>query len=793
MANKIGILGKKLLLTVVLPAIIVLIITGVVCVLVLSQNKLESIRQSINDEIVNSDTNVYNTLETIKNNVKSTKDHNMMYNYINNYNNDENGYYYKQVYHILNAYCTEFTSAGICASWMVDFKNGISLSGDGTKDFTPKDTATSEELFEQIKTCGGEAYYSRVYNTELCNDANAGQRVLSVVCPIVDWKNGNSVIGAYGVEVLFSKLDGVMKTAEFNDVISIICDKEYKAEYSKVAHNDEYYSKLQKVVDSVKDGKTSFVRYNGKKYMAVTTYMPKTQLNEVCLVNYGEIVGDINGVVIPIIIFIAAACIVISAIMLNFIFRFVSNLNSFTVNTLKIIDGNYSNKMIIDSNDEFGQLALAYNDTIDHLKYVAEHDDITGVYNISTFYTKAAKMINMNRDPSIKCAIVRLDIDHFRVINDIYNWQVGNNVLKYIADSIKTYVDENTGVIGRISGDVFVVCMQYINETEIEEKINKIKDRIMEYDIMVNLNPHFGIYLEAESDLPVHLMCDRAGIALSLIKGNLLQTISYYDNTVSKMNMDIKFIETNTQTAFAEKQFFIQLQPKYNMKTNKIVGAEALVRWKHPVKGIIKPDTFIPIFEKNGNIIKLDEFVWEETCRCISKWLKMGLDVFPISVNVSRIHIYNKHLVEELCDLVEKYDIPTRLLQLEFTESALLDDTKELYNTINKLKEKNFTLLMDDFASGYSSLNTLKAAPFDIVKLDKEFISAVAENKRDRMLVASAISMIDKQRMEIVVEGVETREQVGILLQSGCDIAQGYFFSKPIDVDTFEKLAFGIE
>ena len=151
---------------------------------------------------------------------------------------------------------------------------------------------------------------------------------------------------------------------------------------------------------------------------------------------------------------------------------------------------------------------------------------------------------------------------------------------------------------------------------------------------MVNLNPHFGIYLEAESDLPVHLMCDRAGIALSLIKGNLLQTISYYDNTVSKMNMDIKFIETNTQTAFAEKQFFIQLQPKYNMKTNKIVGAEALVRWKHPVKGIIKPDTFIPIFEKNGNIIKLDEFVWEETCRCISKWLKIGLDVFPISVNV---------------------------------------------------------------------------------------------------------------------------------------------------------------
>ena len=136
MANKIGILGKKLLLTVVLPAIIVLIITGVVCVLVLSQNKLESIRQSINDEIVNSDANVYNTLETIKNNVKSTKDHNMMYNYINNYNNDETGYYYKQVYHILNAYCTEFTGAGICASWMVDFKNGISLSGDGTRFYS---------------------------------------------------------------------------------------------------------------------------------------------------------------------------------------------------------------------------------------------------------------------------------------------------------------------------------------------------------------------------------------------------------------------------------------------------------------------------------------------------------------------------------------------------------------------------------------------------------------------------------------------------------------------------------
>ena len=223
-----------------------------------------------------------------------------------------------------------------------------------------------------------------------------------------------------------------------------------------------------------------------------------------------------------------------------------------TNNTSEISRGKFDNRMVIDSDDEFGELAIAFNDTIEHLQYKAEHDDITDVYNISTFYVQAERIIKNSQFDRKKYSIVRLDIDHFRMINDIYNWQVGNNVLLHIAECIRRHLADDS-ICGRISADIFVMCISYESIEQLEEILIAIKEDILTFEIIVNINPHFGVYLDAECDMPVYLMCDRAGMALSLLKGNLLATASYYANTINRKNMDIKFIENYMQNAIQDR------------------------------------------------------------------------------------------------------------------------------------------------------------------------------------------------------------------------------------------------
>lgn len=786
---KISKLGLKFIVSTLIPALFVLIMVGAVCFVVVSQNKIGSIRQEIVEQSYRNDTNVFENLNSFKDILDFDKGYSVIYSYINNIEQDKEQTFYNNTLGLLNEYVM-YNPDNIVSSWLAVFDKGILVTDEiNKKGIINVGDFNSIPWYEESALSKGDVYFSEIYETEI-SDKYSNNKVVSVVCPVLDWKT-NELIGAYGIEVTMNYLNSIMTISGYKDAIALIVDPEGGLSYCKNAVLLNKYNELTKAAKSVVFDKSENISYNGRKYYAVDTTFSMTGWRVIYLVNKDEINDNIAAITFPLIITVIVACIVISIILITYIIRFVHKINSVKKNTVGIAEGNYDDKMKVDSDDEFGELAVAFNNTIDFLKRTAEHDGVTNIYNITTFYIKAQELIKNNDPASGRYAIIRLDIDHFRVVNDIYSWQVGDNVLRYIANSLERNINEDS-ICGRISGDVFVMCVKYSSIMDIEEMLNRIKKDIIEYDIAVNIIPHFGIYLDAEKELPVYLMCDRAGIALSLIKGNMLTTFSYYDTVVNRINMDIKFIETSTQAAFDEHQFFIQLQPKYNMHTNEIVGAEALVRWKHPVKGIIRPDSFIPVFEKNGNILKLDEYVWEETCKCLSRWNKMGYSKIPVSVNISRVHVYNKHLVEKLCMLVKKYDIPVELLQLEFTESALLEDASELYDLMYKLKEKNFVLLMDDFASGYSSLNTLKSAPFDIVKLDKEFISAVTESKRDRMLVASTISMIDMQSMDVVVEGVETEEQVDVLIESGCNIAQGFFFSKPVNVSEFEKIVYDL-
>lgn len=787
---KISKLGMKYVLSTLLPALVIMIMFGAVCYVVVSQNKFGTIKQGITEQSARNDRDIYDNLTSLQEILNFNEKYKYMYNYINNNDEKKNDYYFRKVIKVLNDYAT-YNPDNIVSVWLAAFDKNICVTDiNNGNALIPVDDFKNVPWYDETALSKGEVYISRIYSGEL-SDKYSNNKVVSVICPILDWKT-NKLIGAYGIDISMNYLNSFITIDGFDDAIAIVINDDGNLEYCKNAVIPSKQEELNKVAGEVFFNHSTNVSVGGKSYFAMETSYSRVGWKVINLVSNEELDSQISTVSYPMIFTTLIACIILSFVMLKFIINVIRKINTIKKNTIGIANGVYDNRMTIDSDDEFGELAVAFNDAVDSLKYSAEHDPVTNIYNISTFYAKAHELIQNNDDISGRYAIIRLDIDHFRVINDIYNWQVGDNFLRHIAESITRNINKYS-ICARMSADMFVMCVKYSTIDELENMLTKIKEEINGYDIVVNINAHFGIYLDAEKELPVYLMCDRAAIALGIIKGNTLVTFSYYDSSVNRMNMNIKFIETSTQAAFEERQFFIQLQPKYNMKTKEIVGAEALVRWKHPIKGLIRPDSFIPIFEKNGNILKLDEYVWEEACKCLSKWLKMGIKCIPISVNISRVHVYNKHLVEKLCGLVEKYKIPIELLQLEFTESALLEDASELYDLIYKLKEKKFVLLMDDFASGYSSLNTLKSAPFDIVKLDKEFISAITESDRDRLLVKSTISMIDMQSMDVVVEGVETAEQVDILLEAGCNVAQGYYFSKPINVDEFEKKAYGIE
>ena len=239
--------------------------------------------------------------------------------------------------------------------------------------------------------------------------------------------------------------------------------------------------------------------------------------------------------------------------------------------------------------------------------------------------------------------------------------------------------------------------------------------------------------------------------------------------------------------ALEHGEFVMYLQPKYSISTAGVVGAEALVRWIHPEKGMLPPAEFISVFEKNGFIIKLDEYIWEQACKAIRGWIDSGVQPVPISVNISRVHLTDEKFIDVLDRLIEKYDIPKNMIETEITETVENAGDSEV---IKRLKERGYMLLMDDFGSGYSSLNMLKSTPFDVIKIDRDFFSEFMLSDRGKKIISHTISMSKDIGLDMVAEGVETKEQAEFLKNCGCDVAQGFYYSKPVPINDFERLVY---
>lgn len=419
------------------------------------------------------------------------------------------------------------------------------------------------------------------------------------------------------------------------------------------------------------------------------------------------------------------------------------------------------------------------------LEYRADYDSVTGLYNSDTFYRNAAEVIFHH--PDTQYAIISVDVDHFRIINDRFGIEAGNRCLKFMGRIIQEVLGDH-GIAGRYQGDIFSVLFACEQADSYMGFVKRLSERFtFQEAAQCGSALSFGIYKVVDPNIPVQLMCDRARLAKKGIKGSTLVNYAVYDDSIRLKQREESEIESEMQLALEHKEFQMYLQPKYDINTETVVGAEALVRWSHPLRGLRMPGEFLPLFENNGFIKNLDEYMWECAAAYIAKMKREGKAV-PISVNISRLHVNTTDLVEVLTSLVERYKIDPSYLELEITENIFMEDVSRLYVMMRDLKAAGFVIEMDDFGSGYSSLNMLRNAPIDVIKIDRFFLDEIISTERGRIIVENTIVMSKKLGLKVVAEGVETREQVEFLRKAGCDVVQGYYYSKPVQVCEFEKL-----
>ena len=418
------------------------------------------------------------------------------------------------------------------------------------------------------------------------------------------------------------------------------------------------------------------------------------------------------------------------------------------------------------------------------LEDIARMDEMQSmIKNISAVRHFRRNVYNLIFSSSKNIAFIQFDIRKFKLINDLYGEKFGDEILNFIIKRLGEYCHEEQFFIN-LRSDVFMIVTEYGNEEELTELVKHLDERITNFK-NVKLQLSYGIYTVEDKTMELRQMEDRSAMARKAAKNNILTNVVFYKEQFKVSLYNRKFIEENMQSAIAERQFMMYLQPKYSIAKNEIIGAEALVRWRHPERGMIYPNQFIPIIEENGFIKKVDYYIWGEACRFIRRCEEAGIRSCPVSVNVSRVHLQDNECIRMLSEMIDDNHISKELLELEITESA---DDQQISMKALLLKEAGFTLLMDDFGSGYSSLNILLETPFDVIKLDKKFMENMMVSNKGKLILEQVVLMADKLELGLLAEGVETKEQIDLLENIGCDQVQGYYYAKPMPEEEFFTL-----
>ncbi len=417
----------------------------------------------------------------------------------------------------------------------------------------------------------------------------------------------------------------------------------------------------------------------------------------------------------------------------------------------------------------------------------ADHDDLTGIYSRKAFLRNTQVMLANDLDNDYLLAL--WDIEKFKLVNELFGTTMGDHALQIAARSLARHI-EGHGTYGRLGNDDFVFCTTR-DSVDIPKLMDEIVSETMDtfgaMETSVTLVIATGVYPVENHDMDVAVMLDRATMAQRTIKGNYNNHIAYYDTELSNRLYEEQDILNNMENALENGEFRVQLQPVYDLSTGLPTSAEALVRWHRPGYGMVPPDHFVPLFEKNGFISKMDRNIWEQVCQTLSDRRDKNLPEIPILVNLSRRSAYSSDLFDTIVGLTEKYAIKPELLRIEVTESSYIDDPNRLIETVRRLQDHGFTILMDDFGSGYSSLNALKDIPVDILKIDMQFMRGFEEGGRVGTILTSVIRMARWLGIPVIAEGVETVEQYEFLRSIGCEYTQGFYFACPMDRDEFEQ------
>ena len=414
------------------------------------------------------------------------------------------------------------------------------------------------------------------------------------------------------------------------------------------------------------------------------------------------------------------------------------------------------------------------NKAIDEL----ERDELTGLLTRKAFLLKVEQFISHNREKNF--CIIAFDFDNFKSSNSLYGVEKCNEFLAYSAREMMKAMP--AGISGRYGGDQYILFYEYDEQVDIE-RLNRIVKIILDKAPIPHQIVKMGVYAPIDVELPLVICCDRAFLSISGIKGKYGKDLAFFEDSIQNQLLNEQRIIETMERALEESQFQVFYQPKHETLTGHIAGAEALVRWNHPEYGFMSPASFIPLFERNGFITKLDAFVLEQVCKDIKRWEQDGLPLVPISVNVSRRDFLETGCIENQFKIIDEYKVDHGLLHMEVTESLYSENTDVIISQVKKTQNLGFSIEMDDFGSGYSSLGSLATFPLNILKLDISFVRNI---KKNEIVIENIIKMAHRMGLLTIAEGAETLEQYKILKTLGCDYIQGFYFSKPLSCRDFE-------
>lgn len=587
-------------------------------------------------------------------------------------------------------------------------------------------------------------YGTPVYTDGQISGAVAASDKVEIFSDILD---GDGVLGGYGY-INMINMDGDYIVHSEKDQIGKELDNVFSEPYFNKYKVDAARQQLKET------GSLSFsFQYKNNRYEAI---IQQVGINDWCLLS----IGDVHTSSRQVYLLVRMIGVVFAGILILVLFLLVYGCGLMKKNTRE-------------------------------LKEIAYHDSLTGAYNLIGFRKKVADQTETDKNYSI----IALNVHQFRFINEIFGKEQGDRIICMISQVIQHYL-LNGDVLCRENADIFYVYTKETDKNVIEQRFKKIMKNVTasldedhgDYEILMYCGATVN---KAESgNYSLDEMMNHVMAALRRAKDIHQNNIWFFDKELHRKEVMENYVETHMNQAVRDREFHLFLQPKVDLMSGKISGAEALVRWIKADGEMIYPDQFIPLFESNGFCVRLDMYMVETVCRQIRQWQDMGMEPLPVSINQSKRVIYEKDYLKELLAIVDKYQIPTELITLEILEGLALENVDEINRKIEELQKKGFRVSLDDFGTEYSSFSTFSKLQVDELKLDRWFLKDMAREKNVKIqfIMEEITEIAHKLNISIVVEGVETETDHNLVKNMKCDFGQGYYYSRPVEADDFTTI-----